>query len=267
MSSWNNRSGRPLASDAWLEAHHQAKLPERKAFVKQIANRLPTRVVDLGCGPGLWLDLCAEALDPTCELIGIDTDQNNLNKARERLKHWPQPKQLVSLDIGRDSSSLPEADVILAFNVFPYISNLSVLLDILRTKIRPGGCLIVRQYDGALLRMGPMNSMDRQLIDMSLMTSVMGSSQFNHYDLDRVFDALSMSDFKECSIDFEVFRRVSPFPVEFRDYFCNTLDWTLKYISEDAGERLQRWIEPRSDGLSQHQSSYFTEVDLVAWLS
>lgn len=267
MTSWHNETGRPLASDAWLEAHHQAKLPERKLFVDLIANRSPKRVVDLGCGSGLWLDLCAEALDPRCELIGIDTDQKSLTKARDRLTHWPHEKRFELLDIEHNAIDMPESDVFLAFNIFPYITNLPGLLKSIRSKIRPGGCLIVRQYDGALLRMGPMDSRDRQLIDISLMTSVMGSSQFKHYDLDRVFETLTQSDFEDRFIDFEVFRRVSPYPPDFKNYFLNTVDWTQKYVSDEAGERLKRWIEPRSDGLSEKHPSYFVEVDLVAWLS
>lgn len=267
MSSWHNETGRPLASDAWLEAHHQAKLPERKSFVHLIANRLPNRVVDLGCGSGLWLDLCAEALDSRCELVGIDTDQNSLDTARERLNHWPHKISFELLDIEKRSSELPEADIFLAFNIFPYITDLQGLLKSIRSKIRPGGCLIVRQYDGALLRMGPMDIRDRQLIDISLMTSVMGSGQFKHYDLDRVFEMLTQSDFAKSSIDFEVFRRVSPYPPEFRNYFLNTVDWTQKYVSDEAGERLRHWIEPRNDGASEKHPSYFVEVDLVAWLS
>lgn len=267
MTGWHNESGRPLASDEWLEAHHQAKLPERKAFAHLICKRSPTRIVDLGCGTGLWLDLLAEKLDPQCELVGVDTDRYNLDKASERLSRWPHKKKFELFDIDEGADKLPEADVFLAFNIFPYIKNLQGLLASIRSKLRPGGCLIVRQYDGALLRMGPMESRDRQLIDISLMTSIMGSSQFKHYDLDRVFETLTRSDFPECSIDFEVFRRVSPYPPEFKKYFLNTVEWTRKYVSDDAGERLKYWIEPRSDGVSEKHPSYFVEVDLVAWLS
>lgn len=267
MSDWHNDSGQPLASDDWLEAHHRAKLPERIAFVKSIANRRPQRIVDLGCGPGLWLSLCADAFDESCEFIGIDTDEAALRKARQRSREWRQVTNFQCLDFERASVDLPDADVYLAFNIFPYVADPSGLLETIKSKLRPGGCLIVRQYDGALLRMGPMSEQDRQVIDMSLMASVLGSGQFKHYDLDRVFQSISSSTYESKTIDFEVFRRVTPYPPEFQSYFANTIAWTLRYVSDEARTRLRRWLERRTDGTPESSSSYFMEVDLVAWLS
>jgi SAM-dependent methyltransferase len=267
MSNWHNESGRPLASDAWLEAHHQAKLPERAAFVKRIADRKPRRVVDLGCGPGLWLELFNDALHRDCELFGIDNDEAVLQRARLRSRQWTYPTNFQALDFEAKSYELPEADVYLAFNIFPYVSDPTRLLENIRQKLRPGGCLIVRQYDGALLRMGPMIDQDRQLIDMSLMASVLGSGQFKHYDLDRVFQSITTSSYATKSIDFEVFRRVAPYPTEFQSYFQNTMQWTAGYISDEAKTRLSRWLESRAENKLGNAPSYFMEVDLVAWLS
>lgn len=267
MRNWHNESGRPLASDVWLEAHHQAKLPERMTFAKRIADHRPRRVVDLGCGPGLWLELLADVLDEGCELFGIDNDEMALRAAHLRSREWVQTTNFEPIDFEARSHTLPEADVFLAFNIFPYVSDPANLLENIRRKLRPGGCLIVRQYDGALLRMGPMTDQDRQLIDMSLMASVLGSGQFKHYDLDRVFQSIAASTFGTKSIDFEVFQRVTPYPSEFQDYFRNTMEWTLRYISDDAKLRLNRWLELRTKDRSGDVPSYFMEVDLVAWLS
>ena len=267
MSSWHNESGRPLASDTWLDAHHRAKLPERTAFANLIAKQAPRRVVDLGCGPGLWLDLLSAAVGPECELVGIDSDENSLETARARARLWPQRSTFAAVDFETQASALSEADVFLAFNIFPYVANPDELLSALRSRLRPGGCLIVRQYDGALLRMGPMSDHDRQLIDMSLMASVVGSGQFKHYDLDRVFQSIAGSSFATKTIDFEVFRRVAPYPPEFQSYLLNTIEWTRKYISDEARERLEAWRRTTGHGASTGAPSYFMEVDLVAWLS
>ncbi|MBV2183026.1 MAG: class I SAM-dependent methyltransferase [Rhizobium sp.] len=267
MSNWHNESGRPLASDTWLEAHHRAKRPEREAFAKLIAQRNPRRIVDLGCGPALWLELLAGILPTDCELYGLDSDESALQLARSRSREWPQRAVFEQLDFETRPCVLPEADIFLAFNIFPYVSNPDAFLKAVRSKLRPGGCLVVRQYDGALLRMGPMRDEDRQLIDLSLMTSVLGSGQFKHYDLDRVFESIATSDYVSKSIDFEVFRRVAPYPPEFREYFLNMIGWTHGYISEEAKTRLKRWLEVRGHGTQDSRPSYFMEVDLVAWLS
>ncbi len=264
MSEWHNKSGRPLASDTWLEAHHRAKLPERTAFIRQIAERKPNRVVDLGCGPGLWMDLLANALPSDSELVGIDSDPNALMKAAERAKQWCQTSVFQNIDIGEEASAIPEADIFLAFNIFPYVLDPATLLEQLRAKLRPGGSVVVRQYDGALIRLGPMAENDRRTIDTSLMTAVLGSEQFKHYDMDRVFECVQASRYTSKSTDFEIFRRVAPFPPEFCEYFIKTVEWTHTYISEDAKRRLKQWLEGRSDGT---EPSYVVEVDLVSWLS
>lgn len=267
MSSWHNESGRPLASDTWLEAHHRAKLPERTAFARLIAKREPRRIVDLGCGPGLWLALLTNVLPADCEIYGIDSDEAALHRARNISRDWAQPTTFEQVDFETQPRILPEADIFLAFNIFPYVSDPRGFLKDIRSKLRPGGCLIVRQYDGALLRVGPMNDQDRQLIDMSLMAAVLGSGQFKHYDLDRVFESIATSDYASKAIDFEVFCRVTPYPAEFQDYFLNTIEWTHNYISEEARARLKQWVELRKNGMPQSPPSYFMEVDLVAWLS
>ncbi len=267
MSDWYNESGRPLASDAWLEAHHRAKLPERAAFAREVAQRKPNRVVDLGCGPGLWMDLLADVLPPDSELVGIDSDPHTLKKASARARQWRQATVFENIDFDEDASAIPEADIFLAFNIFPYVSDPAKLLEQLRAKLRPGGCVVVRQYDGALIRLGPMTESDRRIIDTSLMTAVLGSEQFKHYDMDRIFECVQASRYASKSTDFELFRRVAPFPPEFREYFLKTVEWTHTYISEDAQRRLRRWLDSCSDGTDNTASSYIVEVDLISWLS
>lgn len=267
MSSWRNESGRPLASDAWLLAHHQAKLEERRAFAQRILERHPRRIVDLGCGTGLWLDLLAANAPAQCELIGLDTDDAALDIALTRAQTWPQSHRFDRLDLETQTDQLPLADVFLAFNVFPYVSQPKALLRQLKEKLNAGGCVVVRQYDGALLRMGPMDDEDRSLIDTSLKMSMLGSQQFKHYDLDRVYASIAESAYTNQMFDFEVFKRTAPYPADFRDYLANTIEWTRQYLSDDARERLDRWIEEKKVLSESSNPSYFVEVDMIAWLS
>lgn len=266
MSNWHNESGRPLSAIPWLEAHHEAKLIERTEFVKRVINNSPQRIVDLGCGPGIWLELFSQHAGPSCELIGIDSDECSIACAISRSYTWAQATILQCINIDTHPEEIPEADIYLAFNIFPYIKDINFLMETLRKKLRPNGIVVIRQYDGSLLRIGPMSQRDRTLIDTSLQSSVLGSSQFMHYDLDRVFEAISDSCFEGKEIEFEVFKRVAPYPDNFLTYFTNTIEWTLDHISEDAGIKLRNWYT----GIKQNEfrtPSYFSEVDLVAWLS
>lgn len=266
MSNWHNESGCPLSAISWLEAHHKAKLDERTKFAKRVINASTKTIVDLGCGPGIWLELFSQHAEASCRLHGIDTDEGSIAHASNRSISWAQEASFRCLNIDTNPEEIPEADVYLAFNIFPYIKNIDLLLKTLKKKLRPNGVIVIRQYDGSLLRIGPMSQRDRSLIDTSLQAAVLGSSQFMHYDLDRVFEAISVSCFDNKKIEFEVFKRIAPYPDSFLAYFTNTIEWTLDHISEDAGVKLNNWYSRIK--LNEFRApSYFSETDLVAWLS
>lgn len=266
MPNWRNESGRPLSSSSWLEAHHRAKLPERTAFVKKILERNPRRIVDLGCGPGIWLELINAHAPQNCELIGVDVDRNALQLARDRSKYWSRPTAFHAFDFESNPDSLPEADVFLAFNICPYLRDVEKFIDALRRRLQKDGLVVVRQYDGGLLRFGPMEQVHRQLVDTALQAAMLGSDQFRHYDLDRVFEMLSTSTFQKKIIDFELFKRVSPYSADFLSYLNNSIRWIMDYVSLDAQEKLAAWsgqyLQEKANLLS-----YVAEVELVAWMS
>jgi SAM-dependent methyltransferase len=261
MSRWRSPSGQPLASAAWLEAHHRAKLAERRDFANRLASRNPRSIVDLGCGTGLWLELLNEVMPAGCEFIGVDIDPQALEVVERRAQGWGRSVHLAELDIGAVVDRLPAGDLTLAFNVFPYLADPVRLLEHIAGS---GGAVAMRQYDGAALRFGPMRTDLRRSIDTALQIAVGGSEQFRHYDMDRAFAALRTSPFEQQEIGFELFSRVAPFPAEFIDYFEGTLAWTLDYVADDAASHLRSWL---ADETNWSRNGYWFEVDLVAVLS
>jgi SAM-dependent methyltransferase len=259
-----NSTGKPLASAVWLNAHHRAKRQERKAFAQVLAAYQPRRVVDIGCATGLWLDLLDKVLPSTCEFIGLDGDALALAEAKDRSTHWTRRATFVQMDVEADLGAIPNGDMTLLFNVLSYLRDPAALLNTLGSRSHRG-VVAVRQYDGAALRFGPMDTEVRALVESSLRASVLSSRQFRHYDMDRVFALLNESPFPHCRMDFELFARTAPFPSEFIDYFEGTLDWTLSLLSEAAAEELRKWRRQRLQ--SSVDNTYFYEVDLMAVLS
>jgi SAM-dependent methyltransferase len=254
----HNAVGKPLASAEWLDAHHQAKLPERKAFAELLAQRQPKRIVDLGCGPGLWLALMNETLPADCEFIGVDSDPDALTLAEARSHSWQRASRFECIDIDLDPASVPAGDLVLAFNIFPYLSDPSPIIQ----RVAAGRqTLAIRQYDGAALRFGPMDAELRGAIEASLSVAAIGSEQFRHYDMDRTFELISSAPFPSREIAFELFARTSPFPTEFRFYYEGMLSWTSDLLSENAADGLQAWVDEADE------RRYFFEVDLTAILS
>jgi SAM-dependent methyltransferase len=261
--SFRNTSGRPLSDGHWLQAHHAAKLPERTAFAKRLAALAPRRLVDLGCAGGLWLDLLNGIMRADCEFVGIDSDSAALEEARRRSGSWSRPAHFLELDLEDEPDDIPESDLLLAFNVFPYLENPLGLIESLRARNAVSE-LAVRQYDGGTLRIGPMSSADRLLIDTSLHASTGSSTQFRHYDLDRTFEILLELKGVSTEIAFETTQRLAPFPQNFIEYFDGTVEWMHDHISDDARERLSQFLASHP---SAGESLYFLEVDLVGILS
>ena len=262
MHSEENASGKPLANSNWLENHHRAKIPERTAFAKRLAKLQPKKIVDLGCATGLWLELLNEQIPLDCEFIGIDSDAESLEIAISRSKLWSRKTSFMQLDIEKDAMLIPSADLILAFNIFPYIKDLDTFLNTLIKK-SPSSTLAVRQYDGASIRFGPMPTVIRQKIEQDLQLATGSSEKFRHYDLDRTFLALRNSSYTNFEYNFELFERISPFDQAFIPYYEGTLLWTIQHISDASAEFLNNWMEEDIN----LQNRYFCEVDLIALLS
>ena len=240
---------------------------EREDFVRKIAEKNPKKIVDLGCGPGIWLDLIRRHVDPGCNLVGVDSDHEAIVQANLLLNSDGNRKcELLCLDIEEDIESLPKADIFMAFNIFPYIKDMEKFLRLIRGKISENGALVVRQYDGANMRFGPMNQIHRQAIELSLQSALLGSRQFRHYDLDHVYSNIMKSPYKNKFIGFELFERSHPYPEEFIEYFDNSLRWAMNYLGDDASQHLWEW-RSKLGTMCDAAPSYFTEVDLVAWLS
>lgn len=262
MVTEENSIGKPLANSNWLEKHHKAKIPERTKFAKRLADLRPQKVVDLGCASGLWLELLNQTFPDECEFVGIDGDEESLSIAIERSKSWKRKISFAKLDIEKDISKIPPADLTLAFNIFPYINNLDIFVNKLALK-NTNGILAVRQYDGASIRFGPMPTYERQQIESDLRVAMENSQKFRHYDLDRTFTVLKNSAYTHMTYEFELFERISPFDANFIPYYEGTLSWTSQFLSETSAKFLNNWMK---DDLSM-LNKYFYEVDLVALLS
>jgi hypothetical protein len=188
----------------------------------------------------------------------MDADVEALAIARQRSVLWARPSDFILCDIAREPDRIPaDADIVLAFNVLSYLADTAPLLEHFH-KPRKRYHLVVRQYDGGTIRIGPMSSDDRFMIDSSLRASLEASAEFSYYALDRTYSALMRSQLSVETMEFELTQRHTPFPPEFLDYFNGTVAWMRGHLSDDSRYRLDRMLQG---------SLYFAEIDLVAVLS
>lgn len=260
VNSYYNTSGKPLSSIDWLLIHHHAKINERIECSNQLAKYKPRSIVDIGCGPGLWLDLFNDAFESNCRFYGIDSDQISIMYAEKLAKKWKRQYAFSNKDVSDDLSTIPPADMYTLFNIMPYIKDIDSILQIIFNRMNPGGKVIIRQYDGSMLRFGPLKPHERNIIENSLFNATSNSDEFHNYDLDRVYSSITKSAFKSKHIEFLNTYRTEPFTKEFKLYFDETINWSRNLASEKA----QKYID---EYLNKKQERYFCCVDLFAVLS
>ena len=149
MSTPNTPDGQPFGTpasfcDCMTRSFDNRVPPEVRSIIADeciLPLGLSPRVLDLGCGPGLWLrEVTTLRRDAT--VVGYDRDPDMLaNAARLGISQaeWKQA------DIGGPSFTLPaaSADVIAMQFFFHFFDNPRPLLATVRTALKPGGSLII----------------------------------------------------------------------------------------------------------------------------
>ena len=99
---------------------------------------------DLGCGAGLFTFALAHLLPPGSRVYGVDKNPVNFGP-------WLQPEGIrtlsVQLDFVADHLPLPALDGILMANSLHYVADQPALLDRLARSLKPGGRLLIVEYD------------------------------------------------------------------------------------------------------------------------
>jgi SAM-dependent methyltransferase len=256
-----NVSGHPLSSSDWLDAHHRAKLPERSLFARELADYRPARIVDVGCGTGLWLDLLDAHLPSDCEFIGLDADSGSIELAERRADAWARDYFFQACNVEEDTCCVPKSDLLLLFNLLPYLPKAA---SVLRSLHGDGKLqrVVVRQYGTDTIRIGPMASNDRVALNASLRASIEERGELSHHDLDRAYELARASGLTVEKVSFELTQRHAPFSPEFSEYFKETVNWMTERLSVDASTRLRSVCERPETGAPL----YFAQLELVVVL-
>jgi len=108
--------------------------------LRQISPYQPRgRVLDVGCGPGFFLEVAAEA---GYEVWGVDPSEFAIKLARERFGDRVQQGTLTDL-----ASTAARFDVIVAFDTFEHIYRPLEFLDNIWSLLNPGGILAITTPD------------------------------------------------------------------------------------------------------------------------
>jgi ubiquinone/menaquinone biosynthesis C-methylase UbiE len=120
-----------------IQDAHFAEVSER--LLDELALRPFDRVVELGCGPGLFSQRILRRLGTGGVLVGVDSSEGLLTQARERLAGLgPARFEPVLADVAALGNWLDGADVIVGRTVLHHVPLVEAVLGRLRAAVRPG---------------------------------------------------------------------------------------------------------------------------------
>lgn len=132
MADWN--------ADLYRQFEQERTRPARDLLNRVLINS-PSRVVDLGCGPGNSTELLVTQF-PGAQIVGLDTSDDMLASASARLPAC----QFVKGDIATWQAGFP-ADVLYANASLQWVPDHRSLLPRLMSALVPGGVLAIQMPD------------------------------------------------------------------------------------------------------------------------
>jgi trans-aconitate 2-methyltransferase len=131
-----------MALDSWNPAQYakfaDARLRPALDLLARIDLAGPSRIYDLGCGPGRITDLLARRW-PAAEVVGLDASPAMLATAR---RDFPQLR-FIEADLATWAPPAP-ADVLFSNAALQWLDDHPNLLPHLFRQVRPGGCFAVQ---------------------------------------------------------------------------------------------------------------------------
>jgi len=155
-----NECGLPLNAIEWLVTHHRSKLVEREEMIQGLHLKRGGKIVDAGCGPGLWTPLLANAVGPRGHVMGVDLSAEALITAQQRSQgEWYERQvsykqgSMELLPVSYDS-----IHTIFSANVSQYLPEPVETFAAMGRYLVPGGRLAIKDIDFGTMHFSSVDS-------------------------------------------------------------------------------------------------------------
>ena len=141
--------------------------PSGRQLLSELGDGSGRRVLDVGCGALGWLRILSEWVGPSGEVVGTDIDQGLLDAARSFLEEEGISNVELAVDDLFESKLEPESfDLVHARYVIAPLGRGSEQVQAFRRLVRPGGALVLEEWDLASWHLNPPAPAAERLIQL-----------------------------------------------------------------------------------------------------
>jgi len=222
-----------------LEALYRTQdILRRRALVRHALGAAPgERVLDIGCGPGFYVEELLEEVGPAGSVVGVDDSPQMLAAAARRCERFPNAEFREG-----DATALPvedgSFDAAVCVQVLEYVPDTAAALAEMARVVRPGGRAVVWDVDWETLSM---HSSDPELSERVLRA---WDGHLTHPSLPRTLaPLLRAAGFDDVRAEGHAFATIELSP---ETYGGANVPFISSYVAgrEDIGkEDAERWSE------------------------
>ncbi len=270
--SFQGDRGLELTAVDWLVDHHRTKEAERRHMVEDLELKPGDVVLDLGCGPGLWTELLAQEVGPTGKVIGVDFSPGLIRYAVDVACAGVRDlAEFVVADFYRIPFNDDTFDAVFFGNCLAYVPDAVALLNEHRRVTRPGGRVIAKDFDGAVIIFHPLDvqlSLTVLRATARALAETPSDPPFDNFVGRKLQGIFLQAGFQDVSTHTYAVQKVAPLKPEAKRYISGNAGWYAEtaapYLSP---EELQQWraaFDPNADEyILDRDDFYFCMLEMV----
>lgn len=248
--------GLELTSIQWLLDHHATKEGERQQMVDDLGISLGCRLMDLGCGPGLWTPLFAKKLSEHGKIHGVDFDENLIDFAKQHNNHLIEAG-IADFSVA-DFNSLPFADdsfdLVFAGNCTMYVADFARFFTELKRVTTNGGRIAEKSFEGSCLIYYPIEPGLTARVLAGVAASQcedVGQDHFDNYCGSSSIDRFRAANLQSIHAKTYAIQKTAPLSLSAKRYLTSNALWHGQVCAEFVSPRdLELWhshFDPNSD--------------------
>lgn len=263
----------PLSDLEWLLLHHEAKKDERREMVRTLPLKAGQRVLDAGCGPGLWSKLLAPEISPGGTIVGIDIHYPHLEFCRREGAISTSGTKGHFMLADFQDLPFPQAsfDAVFFSNCFAYLPRPGSALRKLLRMCRQGGYVIGRHFDNTFFLINPVPT-SLQVEVLRAANIALERDPFPHpfrnsfgQQMHGLFRTVELSGVTTQTF---AIQRVQPLSPAEEHYIRQTANWygtiAARVLERSVTRRWRSYFDPSSDRYVLRSSElYFCMIEML----